>query len=83
MHRRRVTTVMSLARENSRLGPPFFAMRDIADAIGVPAKKTAAWRVRTGAAVKRGGLWITTPALLAANFPEIHEAMLRQVEIDE
>jgi hypothetical protein len=43
---------------------------DIAKLLGWPTWRAKRWMKSTGCGRKRGKLWITTPELLRAHFPE-------------
>lgn len=53
----------------------------LADALGEgwDRRRAQRWLVRTGAGCRRGGRWITTPALLQKHFPEALEALTAYV----
>lgn len=79
--RRRVTRVIDQLRPEWRTDAraQIFTMEQIASMMGWPVPKTRRWLTKTGAAVKRGagrGIWITTPHLLMAHFPEVWAATL-------
>jgi len=40
------------------------------------AQKVKRWFKSTGAGEKRGGRWVTTPAKLAAHWPEVYQRVL-------
>lgn len=61
----------------------YFDMREIAKLVGKTTPATRNWLVRNGAAVKRGGRVVTTPALLREAFPEIYDEIRGAVDDDD
>jgi len=44
---------------------------EVAEALDWDTRKTRRWLQKSGAVVKRNGRYVTTPQLLANNFPEL------------
>lgn len=57
--------------EAGKLRGTVLTTQEVADALDWDTRRTRRFLQRTGACVKRGGRYVTTPQLLADNFPEV------------
>lgn len=60
--------------------PKLLFSDDIARHLGWTTQRARRWLISTGAGAKRGGRVCTTPAKLAAHFPEVFDAVLAREE---
>lgn len=57
--------------------PKLLFTDDIARHLGWTTRRARRWLISTGTGAKRGGRYCTTPAKLAAHFPEIYDVVLK------
>jgi hypothetical protein len=60
--------------------PKLLFSTDIAKHLGWTTQRARRWLVSTGAGVRRGGRVCTTPAKLAAHFPEAFDCVISEEE---
>lgn len=58
----------------------FLSVADIAKVLGWRTARARRWLLRSGAAVRIGGLWYTTPERLRSEFPELLDAVCRNAQ---
>jgi len=64
-----------------RLRGSIFTTQDLAERLEWSTQRTRRWLQRSGAGVKRNGRVVTTPQLLARNFPELWDEIV--IELPE
>lgn len=55
----------------------FLSVADIAKVLGWRTERARRWLLRSGAAIRIGGFWYTTPERLRSEFPELLDAVCR------
>lgn len=60
----------------------FLSVADIARVLGWRTERARRWLLRSGAAIRIGGLWYTTPERLRSEFPELLDAVCRDAETE-